>query len=92
MKSRERYNGLSGVALQIRIITLNTNKSLWKKAHYKKELKQEEAKPSKENKTNGFKIETPIGNAQDKLTHIKAQKGNKKEDGTPVKKKQEQSK
>ena len=35
MKSRERYNGLSGVALQIRIITLNTNKSLWKKAHYK---------------------------------------------------------
>lgn len=63
-----------------------------KKANNKKELKQEEAKPSKENKTNGFKIENPIGNAQDKLTHIKAQKGNKKEDGTPVKKKQEQSK
>lgn len=63
-----------------------------KKANNKKELKQEEAKPSKENKTNGFKIENPIGNAQDKLTHIKAQKGNKKEDETPVKKKQEQSK
>lgn len=63
-----------------------------KKANNKKELKQEEAKPSKENKTNGFKIENPIGNAQNKLTHIKAQKGNKKEDGTPVKKKQEQSK
>ena len=62
------------------------------KANNKKELKQEEAKPSKENKTNGFKIEKPIGNAQDELTHIKAQKGNKKEDGTPVKKKQEQSK
>ena len=53
-------------------------KSEKKKANNKKELKQEEAKPSKENKTNGFKIENPIGNAQDKLTHIKAQKAIKK--------------
>lgn len=62
------------------------------KANNKKGLKQEEAKPSKENKTNGFKIETPIDNSQNELTLIKAQKGNKKEEGTPVKKKQEQSK
>ena len=62
------------------------------KANNEKKQKQEEAKPSKENKTNGFKIENPIDNAQDKITPIEAQKGNKKEEGTPVKKKQEQSK
>lgn len=60
------------------------------KANNEKEQKQEEAKPAKDNKTNGFKIE-PVDNVPKELTPIQNQNGGK-EKGTPVKKKQEQSK
>lgn len=56
----------------------------------KKDAKQGENKPSKTSKTGGFKL-VPIENGQDKLTHDPV-KGSDKDEITPVKKKQEQSK
>lgn len=56
----------------------------------KKDAKQGENKPSKTSKTGGFKL-VPIENGQDKLTPVPV-KGSDKDEITPVKKKQEQSK
>lgn len=56
----------------------------------KKDAKQGENKPSKTSKTGGFKL-VPMENGQDKLTPVPA-KGSDKDEVTPVKKKQEQSK
>lgn len=56
----------------------------------KKNAKQGENKPSKTSKTGGFKL-VPIENGQDKLTPDPV-KGSDKDEITPVKKKQEQSK
>lgn len=56
----------------------------------KKDAKQGENKPSKTSKTGGFKF-VPIENGQDKLNPVPV-KGRDKDEITPVKKKQEQSK
>lgn len=56
----------------------------------KKDAKQGENKPSKTSKTGGFKL-VPIENGQDKLNPVPV-KGRDKDEITPVKKKQEQSK
>lgn len=56
----------------------------------KKDAKQGENKPSKTSKAGGFKL-VPIENGQDKQTPVPA-KGSDKDEVTPVKKKQEQSK
>lgn len=56
----------------------------------KKDAKQGENKPSKTSKAGGFKL-VPIENGQDKQTPVSA-KGSDKDEITPVKKKQEQSK
>ena len=56
----------------------------------KKDAKQGENKPSKTSKTGGFKL-VPMENGQDKQTPVSA-KGSDKDEITPVKKKQEQSK
>lgn len=61
-----------------------------KQQEVKKEAKQEVNKPSKTSKTGGFKL-VPMENGQDKLTPVPA-KGSDKDEVTPVKKKQEQSK
>lgn len=61
-----------------------------KQQKVKKEVKQEVPKPSKASKTGGFKL-IPKENGQDKLTPVPA-KGSDKDEITPVKKKQEQSK
>lgn len=56
----------------------------------KKDAKQGENKPSKTSKAGGFKL-VPIENGQDKQTPVSA-KGSDKDEITPVKKKEEQSK
>ena len=61
-----------------------------KQQEVKKEDKREEPKPSMANKAGGFKL-VPIETGQDKLTPVSAKDGSK-EEVTPVKKKQEQSK